>query len=276
VARPAPHLVAGQHSVAAAPHTASGSLTLIGTGIAAGAHLTAEARAELIAADDVLYLASEPVGDAWLVGLNPRSRSLFPHYRPGVPRDEIYAAMVEEMLLPVRAGRRVCVAFYGHPGILVRPAHAALEQARVEGLSARLLPAVSALDCLVADLGFDPADTGLQAYEATEFLLHLRRPDVTAALVLWQLSVVGTPNWSAEPDTSRLPVLVEYLRRWYAAEHEVVLYEASPYPIAGPGIERLPLHALAEAAVTPMATLYVPRVAHPEPDAEMGARLGVT
>jgi uncharacterized protein YabN with tetrapyrrole methylase and pyrophosphatase domain len=223
----------------------------------------------------VLYLGSEPIVDAWLVGVNPNSRPLAPAYREGVPRDEIYAHMVEEILAPVRAGHRVCVAFYGHPGFLVRPGHDAIERARAEGLQARLLPAVSALDCLIADLGVDPADDGLQAYEATEFLLHGRRPDTTAALVLWQLSVIGATSWAPEPDLSRLAVLVEVLERSYGDEHEVVLYEASPYPVAGPRIERLPLGRLTDAAVSPMASLYIPPLRPAQPDPEMARRLGL-
>lgn len=254
----------------------SGSLTIVGTGIAAGLHLTAEARTEIACADDVFYLGAEPIADATLLGLSPAARPLHGHYRPGVPRGEIYAGMAEEILRPVRTGRRVCAAFYGHPGVLVRPAHEALRRAREEGLPARMLAAVSALDCLVADLGFDPADAGLQTYDATEFLLHGRRPDPTSALVLWQLSVVGRGDWSAEPDTSRLGLLREVLERSYPAEHEVVLYEASPYPIAGPRLERLPLRDLARAAISPMVTLFVPPAVPPARDAVLGRRLGWT
>jgi hypothetical protein len=238
-------------------------------------HLTPEARAELVGADEVLYVASEPIGEGWLTALNANSRPLHTFYRAGVGRDRIYEEMAEEILAPVRAGRRVCAAFYGHPAVFVRPAHAAVERARAEGLPARLLPAVSALDCLFADLGIDPADHGLQSYEATEFLLHGRRPDPTAALVLWQLSVVGLAGWSPEPDLTRLPVLVDYLGEWYPPEHEVTLYEASPYPITEPRIERLKLRRLAEAAVTPMSSLYVPPAATAAADRDMARRLGM-
>ena len=178
-------------------------------------------------ADELLYLAAEPIAAAFLGSLNPSSRTLLGHYRPGVDRDEIYEAIAEDVLTAVRAGGRVCFALYGHPGFLGRPAHLALARARAEGLQARMLPAVSALDCLVADLGFDPADTGLHTYEATEFLMNARRPDPTATLVLWQLGVLGMADWGSEPNPAHVAVLAEYLRRWYPAEHEVVVYELS-------------------------------------------------
>jgi uncharacterized protein YabN with tetrapyrrole methylase and pyrophosphatase domain len=192
-----------------------------------------------------------------------------------VLREEIYARMAEEMLAPVRAGRRVCVALYGHPGILARPAHLALARAREEGLEARLLPAVSALDCLLADLEIDPADAGLVTFDATEFVAYARRPDPTAALVLWQVSVLGMADWAGEPDTSRLGVLADYLRRWYPAEHEVTVYEASPYPVASAEITRVPLSRLAEVDVSPMASLWVPPAERAAPDLELTRRLGL-
>jgi len=93
-----------------------------------------------------------------------------------------------------------------------------------------MLPAVSALDCLVADLGIDPAATGLQSYEATDFIVHRRRPDTAATLVLWQIGVVGELGYARAPRRENLALLVDRLARAYPREHEVIVYEASPYP----------------------------------------------
>jgi uncharacterized protein YabN with tetrapyrrole methylase and pyrophosphatase domain len=259
---PAPASTAGgglPDGVGLAARTRPGSLTVVGIGIAAGVHLTAETRSALEEADEVLYVAADPISASWLQKLHPRSRSLNVHYEPGRPRERIYSAIAEEIVQAARDGRHVCAAFYGHPGFLARPAHEAIARARAEGIAARMLPAVSALDCLFADLGLDPADTGLQSYEATDFLVHGRRPDTSAALVLWQLSVIGKTRWSPEPDYGGLRLLVEHLLRWYPSEHEVTVYEASTFPgVASPRIERVPLGELAEEHITPMSTLYVP------------------
>ncbi len=63
-----------------------------------------------------------------------------------------------------------------------------------------------------------------------------------------------------EPDWSRLPLLIDYLRRFYPEQHEVIGYEASPYSVARPIIERVPLAELAAAPLTPGMTLVVPPV----------------
>jgi uncharacterized protein YabN with tetrapyrrole methylase and pyrophosphatase domain len=222
----------------------------------------------------VLYVAADPIAASWLQTLNPRSRSLNPLYKRGVPRERIYSAIAEEIVRVARGGRHVCAAFYGHPGFLARPAHEAITRARDEGITARMLPAVSALDCLFADLGLDPADTGLQTYEATDFLIHARRPDTSAALVLWQLSVIGKTRWSPEPDYGGVRVLVEHLTRFYPVDHEVIAYEASPFPgVPTPRIERVPLGELPEARLTQMSTLYVPPSTPPAVDPAVVERL---
>ncbi len=171
----------------------------------------------------------------------------------------MYEAIVEAMLEPVRAGGRICVAFYGHPGVFVRPSHEAVRRARSEGLAARMLPAVSAEDCLFAELGVDPATHGCASYDATGFLRRARNIDSTAALILWQVAAIDESRAvPAGEHGGNLPRLLERLLLDYPAGHEVVLYEASPFPAIESLVQRLPLGSLGGASPTPQATLYVP------------------
>jgi len=237
---------------------------VVGTGVQAGAHLTVEARIAVERADIVLYLMADAVATAWIAQLNPRTRSLQRHYLPaGRPRTDTYAAISDEILEHVRDGLDVCVALYGHPGIFVAPSHDAIARARAEGFQTRLLPAVSAEDCLFADLGVDPGLTGWQSYEATGFLLGRKRPDSSAALVLWQLGTVGNALATQEAAPVALGELVAALLETYPAEHEVVVYEAAAYPGFNPLIRRIPLGELSPEHVTAMATLYVPPLPAP-------------
>jgi uncharacterized protein YabN with tetrapyrrole methylase and pyrophosphatase domain len=238
---------------------ARGALTVVGTGIRIGAQLTPESRAAIDAADELLYVNAEPLGDRWLASLHPHARSLSPLYRPGVPREQVYEAIVEAILERLRDDARVCAAFYGHPGVFVRPSHEAVRRARTEGFDARMLPAVSAEDCLFADLGVDPALHGCASFDATTFLARPRPVDTTAALVLWQVAAVLEPRAVAVgAHGANLDVLVARLLELYPPQHEVVLYEASPFPAAAALVELLPLARLVATTPTPQATLYVP------------------
>jgi uncharacterized protein YabN with tetrapyrrole methylase and pyrophosphatase domain len=176
--------------------------------------------------------------------------------------------MVGRILSAVRAGLEVCGAFYGHPGVFATPTHRAVWQARREGFHARMLPGISSEDCLFADLGVDPGKSGCQNFEATDFLASHRRFDATSALILWQVGALGDPSirdgMAARPE--RLQVLTRALRRHYPANHRLVLYEAAPFAVCDPKIERLPLSKLPQATVLPMTTLYIPPKPSRTPD----------
>lgn len=187
--------------------------------------------------------------------------------------------MEGRILAPVREGRDVCVALYGHPGVLVDPSHAALASAKREGLPARMLPGISSEDSLFADLEVDPAARGCQSFEATDFLVRdrFRRFDPTSGLVLWQIGAIGVTTyrnaelWSPEG----LAVLAETLLARYPGAHRVVVYEASRFAIGRPSLQVLPLEDLARARVSTSSTLWVPPLGAPrfEPPAEPAERV---
>lgn len=224
----------------------------------------------------MLHVLADPIASTRLESLNPNARSLTSLYRDGVPRRRIYEDMVEEILTAVRGGSRVCAVFYGHPGVYVEPSHEAVRRAREEGFEARMLPAVSAEDCLVADLGVDPGERGWQSWEATNFLLHGFRPDPTAGLVLWQVDGIGKLDWNLDPDPRGLQALAEVLGELYPPEHELVFYRASIYPIAAAKTTRVRLDELAMLPSAPAGTLYVPPLPARPVDPAMAERLGLT
>jgi hypothetical protein len=151
-----------------------------------------------------------------------------------------------------------------------------MRRASREGFAATMLPAISAADCLFADLGVDPGVEGLQSYEATDFLLYRRSVETTAALVLWQVTSIGEPRAVNEPNREGLRALTERLLELYPGDHVVSLYEASPYPIADPVVRETTLSALGDAEVSPLATLYVPPLRAPRADPDVSARLGLS
>src|SRR6185503_14601145 len=125
---------------------------------------------------------------------------------------QTYEEMIQRILECVRDGNLTCLACYGHPGVFVYPSHESIRRARAEGYPARMLPGISAEDCLFADLGVDPGTIGCQSYEATDFLMNSRIVDPSSNLVLWQIGVLGDATFRAGGyDRSALPLLVERL-----------------------------------------------------------------
>ena len=208
----------------------------------------------------MLYLVSDPISSIGIEALNPRARSLDGLYEEGAPHRAAYERMTEAILQPVRTGKRVCAAFYGHPGVFVLPSHEAIVRARAEGFDAEMLPGVSAEDCLVADLGVDPAVNGLQSYEAGDFLRRRPALEPTTALVLWQIGVVGARTHATPASAPALSELVTLLLERYPAGHQAVVYEASPYPRVAPLVRNMRLDELEADTLSPASTLYVPPV----------------
>ena len=127
------------------------------------------------AADKLLYCVGDPIAEHVVKSMNENgAESMFSYYEENKPRAQTYEQMIQRMLECVREGMQTCVALYGHPGVFAWPAHEAIWRARGEGYEARMLPAVSAEDCLFADCGIDPAIDRLPVLRGDRF--HDQRP----------------------------------------------------------------------------------------------------
>ena len=224
----------------------------------------------------MLQLPPEITPITWLEELNPSAESLDDLYRADRPFAEVYEDIVGTILDHVRKPQEVCVVFYGHPSVFDRTSHDAVRRARAEGFEARILPGITAEDCLYVDLELDPGAAGCQSFDATDFLVRRRAPDPAVPLILWQVGVVGGTRTTGEVRRLGLSVLGERLEELYGAEHELVVYEATPFPVGRTMIERCAVSELGDAGVTGLSTLYVPPKGAAPRDAEMMARLGMT
>lgn len=251
-------------------------LIVVGTGIRATGQLTVEAIAWMRAVDKVLYITVDPVAEEVIRSLNPGgAESLLGLYGEGKPRPQTYREIVETTMRHLRSGLRVALAVYGHPGVLAVAPHEVVRLARAEGFKARMLAAVSAEDCLFADLGVDQVG-GCASFEATEFLLDARMVDPASHLILWQVGGLGDASYKAHHYEIRgLEQLARKLMRYYAPQHGVCLYEAPLFPGVEPMIRSGPLHLLPRSAPSPNSTLYVPPAMRPQPDLAMRHELGI-
>lgn len=224
-----------------------------------GSHITPLSRSYIEKADVVFSLMSDGIVELWVQEMHADVRSLQPYYSEGTSRLISYKAMIEAMLSEVRAGKKVCGAFYGHPGVFAWVPHRAIELAREEGYAAHMEPGVSAEDCLYADLGIDPGKYGCAHYEASQFMFYQRRIDPSAYLILWQVGVAGDQSLARfSTGSAYRQVLVDILAQDYPLDHEVIIYQAATLPIQKPRMERIKLSDLVEANVDMQVTVVVP------------------
>lgn len=251
---------------------AKGSLIVVGSGIAALRHATQEACFHISHADKVFFLVVDPLTKAWILRLNSAAESLSIHLVPGKDRQESFDEMVARIVAAVRDGHRVCAVFYGHPGVFVQPSHMAISRVRTEGYEAAMVPGISTEDCLVADLGVDLSQSGYQCYEASNFLVCAKLPEVTAALILWQIGVIGQVKCGVGWEDG-LQVLTDRLLSFYSGDHEVTVYEAATLPVCDAVMRKIPLRSLPSCPVSPISTLFIPPARESKLDAEMLAHL---
>jgi precorrin-3B methylase len=246
-------------------------LTIVGTGIRAGLQTTPEAKICVEQASKVLYLVGDSAAETWIRSLNPTAESLYSSYESSKSRIQTYSEIVERVLAALRLAGDVCVVFYGHPGVLVNPSREAMKRARSEGFQVRMLPGVSAMDNLFSDLWLDPGITGLQSYEASDFLLHKPRFEPSAALILWQVGVVGERLWNpqSQPRAESLRALRDFLLTAYPAEHAAILYEAATKPFEKPVVWRVALSEIPDSKMSTATTILVPPLGRKEPDPEI-------
>ncbi len=233
-------------------------LVVVGSGIQLGRHLSPRCLSEIEQADR-LFVLTDGAASAMLAGLRPDLIDLRVYYAPGKDRRQTYRDMDSAIMTEVRAGKRVCAVFYGHPGVFADVPHAVIRKAREAGFSARMEPGISSEACLYADLGIDPGRSGVQSIEATQFLLEDRQIDTRSLLLLWQVALTGDiacTRFHAVPE--ELEKLVQRLLLDYPADHEVILYEAARLSVEPFRAEYMALHQLPSARYEEYTTLVIP------------------
>lgn len=237
-----------------------GSLLVVGSGIQWGGHATLATQRAIEIADRVLFAVADPWAARWIRSLNPTAESL-PYPTESSSRQAIYREMTERILDAVRQGRRVCAVFYGSPAVLAQAAHAAVRQAVDEGFPARMLPAISFLECLFTDLGIDPGEAGFQMLDAGVCIRTERPLDARSHLVISQVALINKRGVFREHDdqvTAGLRSLSQCLQRFYPPGHVATFYECATHPLVPPSVSAVPIGDLHLQSVSAISTLYVP------------------
>lgn len=247
--------------------SSNGSLIVVGSGIKSLSHLSTEAISAIKQADIVLHSVNEPILVSWIKTKNSNAQSLDDGINPNSPRKENYEAITSTILSYVNQGNHVCVVFYGHPTVFASSALMAVKKTKEKGLLATILPAISAEDCLFADLLIDPSSHGCQSYETTDMLIRKRVLDPSNHVILWQAGMIGSFNHYPKNNLKPyLTILEKYLLNFYTPEHGVIAYEASLYPHLAPRIESFLLKEITTIALSPITSLYIPPATEKEID----------
>lgn len=255
-----------------------GSLVVVGTGISVAGQLTLITQNHIRQADIVFVAIPNKPGIEFIKSLNSNTHTLTDLYEVGKSRVQTYQNMCDRITQSVESGLKVCAAFYGHPGVFVTPSHRVIDTLRDRGFSVRMEPGISAEDCLIADLGIDPAEYGCQSYEATQFLFRRYTLDPYMTQIIWQIWGVGDHKVKStlEQSTTGLTILTEQLLNHYPNNHKVIIYEAKTSPLFVTRMEEISLAELPTASLTAISTLVIPSLGLPEFNQAVIDKLGIT
>jgi precorrin-3B methylase len=238
------------------------AIFLAGLGIGSVTQVTREVEAALRASKEVLFLDTGVATRTYLEQLCPRVTDLYAEtYRAGKSRLSGYEHAAIRVVEAALDHPPVAFALHGHPLIAATPPFLVREMARALGLGVKILPGVSAIDTVLADLGVDPVVDGIQMFEASDVLLRRRPLQADVPALLWQIGPIETALHSehvARPE--RFDRFIAHLRRYYPQGHEIAAVYSAPHPLLPAQVLRFPLERMGShaAELHHGFTLYVP------------------
>jgi Tetrapyrrole (Corrin/Porphyrin) Methylases len=235
-----------------APRTAGrgakrGRLTLCGVGFRVG-HMILDAMVALQGATKRFHAG----GPAWLSTMFPDIEDVADFKLNGRNRRYRYEDIVERLLEGVRRGENVVCATYGSATMGVWFAHTAVSRARAEGFPAQILPGISCVEALFADLNIEPAQPGCQISMAHDYLTVPSAFSTVLPLILMQPSMIDAMSDVQNP--AGLERLAKQLAWRYDEFHEITLYTAGETHKA----RQLAVCNLPKAEVDNATTLLIP------------------
>jgi len=169
--------------------------------------------------------------------------------------------LAEQVISAAMTDPPVALAVYGHPTVLVMPSKMVRALASTFGLRVKILPGISALDCLIVDLDIDLGTNGIVMYETNYVLVHRPPLDPFIPCLLWQAGVAETRLYSSKPSRpERFQRLQDYLLQYYRHTHKIALAISATSPQVGPHITWVHVDQLVQSYknITALSTLFIP------------------
>lgn len=236
---------------------------IVGLGIVGYRQVTRETEQVLSLCSAIFFLHNESEVTGYLQNLCPKVVDLYTEYRIKKPRDSTYKAIAAKVIKEAKRNPPVALAVYGHPLVYVKPSRILIDRCPDLGLRVKVLPGVSAMDCLYVDLKLDPSAKGIQMYEATDALLkqHPLQPDVPC--ILWQIGALETRlhlPYNSKPH--RFKRIKEYLMKFYPPKHKLTIATTSTNLRSKSSLITFPLDEFEDMhkKIKRLATLYIPPV----------------
>jgi uncharacterized protein YabN with tetrapyrrole methylase and pyrophosphatase domain len=243
------------------PHVTD--LYLLGAGVAFPEHLTIQTIDILSSCARVCTNLEEPRLRTLPSHIREKCISLWPLYQDGRLRSENYRDVTQAVLNEAERERPTAWLTPGHPVIFDSVSKALLDAAREREWNVCVVPAISSLDTLLAEVTYDPAN-GLLVQDATGLVRQQVPLSQSVALVLLQIAVFlsDRAHVSLKQGSPDLGPLRDYLVRYYPPAHRCAVIRSSMTIGKEAEITWMPLTDLPSIPVEVFAgaSLFVPPI----------------
>ena len=233
---------------------------LCGAGLGPGLHLSVEAQQLILGVGEVATLGAPSTAVEHLRASRVRVSVLDDLVHDAETYADGYLAVIDVMLERAATSPPAVLLCGGNPLFLNSTARGLVDLARQRDIDLRLVPAVSAIDTVVNDLGLDVGGAGLQIFDARQLLGSSIDPNPLVPLLVMGVDALADDRVLPPGATTEQvwPIFGRRLARGYAPTDVVTLVTQT----TGSGsldhisVTLADWHALADQLV-PGAHLYV-------------------
>ena len=240
--------------------TPATGIVIVGSGIKVPAQLTIEAVAALEHSSEIWTNLPEPEHAELVQHIGRGVNSLWPFFHSDRPRIDNYRDIVAHIISRAACLPSVAYLTQGHPLVLDKVTTELLRHGQQAGIAVSVLPGISSLDTILADVQYEPA-RGLQIFDATNFVRAGLAVDARAGLLLLQPGVFGidTPRTTSDAPPPDIGPLRDVLCKIYPPGHPAILVrsatasmKARQFPTTVGGLTSVP------PAMLTWSTLWIP------------------
>lgn len=207
-------------------------IRIVGLGMRSVDQLTREAR-RAIAGTKAIYLVDNSPGIArYFHDLGVEVIDLSVHYEEGKDRLQTYIEMSKDVISGAITNGPVSFGLYGHPTVFAYPPFVIKFVAESLGLTVGVVPGISAMDCMFAELMIDPATDGMQMFEATDVVIRQRQLLTDVQTLIWQIGALETGLYSRKSSSrDRFAKFLDHVFKFFPEDHPATAIFVSDSPL---------------------------------------------
>lgn len=243
-------------------------LYILGTGVAFFDHISLETQRLLEECKIICTNLPDELLQSLPQNLRLKTKSFWHLYKDGSNRVNNYRVVMDSVLNELKNEQPIAWLTPGHPSVFDSTTSLLLKEGRSLGWKVILMPAISCIDTIIADLEYEVAG-GLFIYDATSVVMNKIPLLTSVSVMLLQISVFFSENshLTIKSLSVDLQPLKEYLKKYYAENHKCAFICSSTnaqYESRITWVKISDFTSLTPDLLT-SATLWIPKIASPVP-----------